>query len=267
MMGIFAKYCGFGKVIINDIDNDFLAAARTLSQNLNITIDKFVVGDTHQIILETASMKPDAIMATDVIEHIYDLNDFLIALRSINPQMISVFTTGSNPENYFKVKKLRKLQFKDEHEGSSPEDAELFGNRLHRSYFEIRKEIIKNYFQEAPETLVDNLTMLTRGMQQKDIMIAIDNYRYSKVLPKKPADKYNTCHPHTGSWTERILTLEEYADLFHKAGFACKVHPGYYNSFNKGLKNILLRLVNQSIPTFGMKLAPFIFLSGKPVDK
>ena len=47
------------------------------------------------------------------IEHIYDLQDFFSNIRQINPDIVSVFTTSANPENYFKVRQLKRLQLKE----------------------------------------------------------------------------------------------------------------------------------------------------------
>ena len=210
LMGLFAKYCGFGKVIINEIDKTFLLASQSLAKKLSINIDKFIEGDISVVKRETTELKPDAIVATDVIEHIYCLDDFFSTLKSINPNITSVFTTGSNPANYFKVKKLRQLQVKDEFEGGSPDDFTLFGHEPHKAYFDIRKDIIREQLINETDDLLNQFASKTRGLQKKDILSAIEMYRKTGMMPKTPVEQFNTCHPETGSWTERILNLNEY---------------------------------------------------------
>ena len=266
LMGIFAKYCGFGKVVINEIDKDFLLAAQSLAEKLNINIHKFIQGDIAALAIELSDIKPDAIIATDVIEHIYNLNDFFATLKSINPQIISVFTTGSNPENYFKVKKLRQLQFKDEFEGGSPDDFTLFGHEPHKPYLEIRKVIISEVLRNEDDNLLNQLASITRGMQKKDILSAIEEYQKTGILPKEPLDKFNTCNPETGSWTERTLSLKEYRTTYKSNGFVLTVNSGFYNEHKKGLKKIMFQGINLMVTIFGMSFAPFIILSGKPVN-
>jgi len=266
LMGIFAKYCGFGKVVINEIDKDFLLAAQSLAEKLPVKIDQFIEGDIMSLQKELADIKPDAIIATDVIEHIYNLNDFFATLKSINPNIISVFTTGSNPENYFKVKKLRQLQFKDEFEGGSPDDFTLFGHEPHKPYLEIRKVIISELLRNEDDNLVNQLATRTRGLQKKDILTAIEIYQKTGNLPNQPLDKFNTCHPETGSWTERILSLKEYRTIYKSNGFVLTVNSGFYNEHKKGLKKIMFQGINLMVTIFGIRFAPFIILSGKPVN-
>ena len=265
LMGLFAKYCGFEKVIINEIDKDFLKAAQSLTDKLNIRIYKFIQGDVTVLKKELADVKPDAIIATDVIEHIYNLNDFFADLYSINPEIVSVFTTGSNPENYFKVKKLRTLQLKDELEGGTPDDFMLFGHEPHKPYLEIRKAIISELLRNEEETLVNQLALRTRGMQKIDILSAVEIYQKTGMLPNEPTDEFNTCHPETGSWTERILSLNEYKSIYQSNGFLLSVTVGFYNEHKKGLKKIMFQGINLMVAVFGMRFAPFIILSGKPV--
>jgi hypothetical protein len=266
LMGMFAKYCGFGKVVINEIDKDFLISAQSLAEKLKINIFKFIQGDVSALTKELSDIKPDAIIATDVIEHIYNLNDFFAALKYINPQIISVFTTGSNPENYFKVKKLRQLQLKDEFEGGSPDDFMLFGSEPHKAYFEIRKEIIKAHLKIGLDNEINHFASKTRGMQKKDILSAIETYQKTGMLPNEPLDKFNTCHPETGSWTERVLSLKEYKTIYQSNGFVLTVNAGFYNEHKKGLKKIMFQAINLMVSIFGMRFAPFIILSGKTVS-
>jgi 2-polyprenyl-3-methyl-5-hydroxy-6-metoxy-1,4-benzoquinol methylase len=267
LMGIFAKYCGFGKVIINEIDKAFLQAAQSLAEKLSIQIDQFIEGDITILQKERFELKPHAIIATDVIEHIYNLNDFFASLKSINPHIISVFTTGSNPKNYFKVKKLRALQLKDEFEGGSPDDFMLFGSEPHKAYFEIRKTIISELLRNEDDNLVNQLASKTRGLQKNEILTAIEAYQKTGILPNEPLDKFNTCNPETGSWTERVLTINQYKIVYQSNGFDLTVYSGFYNDHKKGLKKYIFQGLNFMVSIFGMRFAPFIILSGKPVKR
>lgn len=266
LMGFFAKYCGFGKVIINEIDKAFLMASQTLAKKLNICIDKFIEGDIESVKNETTDLRIDAIIATDVIEHIYSLDDFFATLKSINPHIISVFTTGSNPENYFKVKKLRKLQLSDELKGGVPDDFILFGQEPHKAYFEIRKDIIREQLKNGSNDLINQFASKTRGLQKNDIHSAIEMYHKTGQMPKAPADPFNTCHPETGSWTERIVSIDEYKSTYQSCGFALTISAGFYNEHKKGLKKIMFQGINLMVSIFGMRFAPFIILSGKPIS-
>jgi hypothetical protein len=104
-------------------------------------------------------------------------------------------------------------------------------------------------------------------LQKKDILAAIEIYHKSGMLPIEPLDKFNTCHPETGSWTERILSLKEYKTIYQSNGFALTVNSGFYNEHKKGLKKTMFQGINLMVSIFGMRFAPFIILSGKPVRR
>ena len=106
LLGIFAKFCNFKKVYINDISPSRISAAKKLADQLNISIDGYITGDISAVKSYFKNEKPNAIAGTDVIEHIYNLEVFFKTLQNISPEIVSVFTTASNPHNYFKVKDI-----------------------------------------------------------------------------------------------------------------------------------------------------------------
>jgi len=267
LLGLFAKFCGFGKVIINDIDEPFLNASKILSSALEIDIHQFILGDLDAVKKEQLSQKIDALVATDLIEHIYDLDEFVATMASLNLELISVFTTGSNPENYFKVRQLMKLQWRDELVGGDADDALLFGHEAHESYFKIREKIIYEIAPELDENIILTLAKLTRGKNKKDIINAVKNYQSKKELPVLIAHSTNTCHPETGSWTERLLPISTYNSIFQQYQFGLHISAGFYNQHQFGIKGICLNILNKILWIFGMKLAPFIFLTGKNISK
>jgi len=261
LLGIFAKYCGFKKVIINDIDDKFVNASRKLAEQLDIKIDGFATGDINSVQSYFKNETPDAVVATDVIEHIYDLDDFFAGIQKMNPSMISVFTTASNPFNPFKVKELKKIQIKDELKGGDPGDHILFGESPLEPFLKIREQIIKKNYPVLTDKEISVLATETRGMVENDIITAVDEYKLSGKFPV-PADGMNTCNPLNGSWTERILSPEAYISLYNNAGFTCKFYAGFYNDYEGGLKNFAKKLLNAGITTFGKRISPYIVIVG-----
>lgn len=263
LLGIFAKHCGFGKVYINELDEVFLHSAKKISSDLCIEIDGFIHGHIQTVKHVFQNERLDAIAATDVIEHIYDLNDFFHTLSAINPKIISVFTTGSNPKNFFKMFRLKKLQRKDEYFGANPEDFALCGSEPHPAFIEIRKKIISENLQHIKDSEIKKLAKLTRGLDKKDLIKALESCQKNGLLPQKPNHPTNTCHPLTGSWTERILSIQEYEKIYKESGFYLKVRTGFYDQYKKGLKGLLNNILNALIVIFGLKISPFIVLIGK----
>ena len=264
LLGLFAKFCGFYKVYINDLNKPFTDIAHQLAEILDISIDAFITGDIEAVTDFFQSKKTTAIVGTDVVEHIYDLNFFFYELKKINPSIVSVFTTASNPFNKYKVKQLEKLQVKDEYKGGSPNDYIFFGETTIAPFIKIREKIIREKFPLLTDEEVTRLTKLTRGLIKKDILSTVQKYSNDRVFPVPPIHPTNTCDPITGSWTERILTETEYKEIYKNADFELKIHPGFYNEYGGTSRSFLFKILNKCIKILGISIAPFITLIGIP---
>ena len=262
LLGIFAKYCGFKKVFLCDVDADFIKAAKVLSDALTISIDGFITGDIDELqdVLQHETI--DVMVGTDVIEHIYNLDDFFANVKEMNNKMVTVFTTASNPGNFIKVRKLKKLQVKDECEGGDPGDFVLAGSEKHEAFFVMREKIILTAFPQIPSATAKQLAALTRGLKKTDILLAVDHYIATSELPVGKAIATNTCHPITGSWTERILPIAVYRSIYTKHHFVLEVHNGFYNDYSKGTKKYFNFFMNFLVRLTGKIAAPFITLIG-----
>ena len=268
LLGFFAKFCGFGKVYINDITPDFLHASKELAVALLIPADGFIEGDIDTVNTYFSFVKPDVVIGSDVIEHIYNLEYFFKKLQQINPQVVTVFTTASNPFNWFKVKELKRVQIKDELYGGSPDEDLLFGELPEPSFFSTRKKIIQTFAARSlDEEVIDKLASLSRGLIKADIENVVDNYLSKKILPAALSHPTNTCDPISGSWSERVMTLKEYENLYAGAGFSVSCNSGFYNQYELSIKSKLMFLFNKLIPFTGHRLAPFISLLGRQIIK
>jgi hypothetical protein len=255
LLGLFAWYCGFSRVIFQDVDEEFLVAAKNICEKFDASKVLFVKGEIECLINQRLSV--DAVVGTDVIEHIYDLEDFLSRVKTLNPAMVTVFTTAANPFNPFIRKRLRSLQIKDEIIGS---DGSGLSGDAHPPFVETRYRLISQKFPELGNA--SELAVSTRGLAGIDIENAVQQYQLTKCLPV-PAHESNTCNPLTGSWTERLLTGDEYVDLFKKYGFSIEIKAGFYNSYREGAKGIFAGLLNNLVSVLGKTFSPFIIISGK----
>lgn len=264
LLGMFARYCGFKKVFLCDINPNFVHASALVAEKLDIPIDGFIAGELPAVRNELKEIPPDIIAGTDVIEHIYNLDEFFAEIKSMNPEMITVFTTASNPDNYLKVKKLRKLQAKDELEGGDPEDFALAGEEKHAAYLDIRKGIISENFPRLDKAGIAKLAEASRGLRRPDIIDFVNYYLANGSFLSTLADDFNTCHPETGSWSERILPVIDYQQLYARHGFLLTIKNGFYNSFDGGARSVVNYFMNLLIKLLGKKTAPFITLTGFP---
>lgn len=247
--GLFAVYCGFKKVYLSDSDHTFIASANNLATILNL--DAVIVHGSFEVI-DFSDI--DALMATDVIEHIYKTELLFQKIFSDNPDLKILLTTASNPYNVLQKTKIRKLQIQDEVYGNTA--GQLLGH-THVSYQQMRADLIRKWYpgKEIEESLVS----ATRGLAGEDLKEAIRIYYSTGVLPV-PASGTNTCHPVTGSWTERWLTTSEWKSLMDACGLQYDMLPGYYNTEALGVKKILKNALNRLISVTGLRYAPWIYI-------
>jgi hypothetical protein len=76
-----------------------------------------------------------------------------------------------------------------------------------------------------------------------------------------------TCDPVTGSWSERLLSFEEYKLLYHTNGFSLSIKNGFYNThqsnFLKKTAVLFVNTLSKFFPVLGKRFSPFITLIGK----
>lgn len=267
LLAIFAKFCGVKYVFASDVNSDFIEAAKKLSHQLNIEIDGWIIGNENALIDYFADTKIDVVVGTDVIEHIYNLDHFFKVLLQLNSSIISVFTTASVAENFFKSRKLKQLQIKDELEDSNAFQASYNNEFAGQSFLEIRKKIIAAYHPALAENEIEKLAIATRGLIKNDIELVVNNYLVNHKIPNTILHATNTCDPITGSWTERLLTVNEYRKIYLASNMQLSVFNGFYNvcegaTLSKAVKTIL-NFYLKKFPSWGIKLSPIIFLVGK----
>ena len=261
LLGLFASFCGFKKIIFADVDEKFVDATGQLSKQLGLNGGVLIAGDMDEIFTRLQKEKPDAIAGTDVIEHIYDLQQFMQILKKVNPLIVSVLTTSSNPKNPVKRNELRKIQLRDEQEGGNPGDYPLFGADRLEPFLKIRERIIRENAGNIPDPEITKLSIATRGLNRADIERAVSNYLVTGQIPE-PATGTNTCNPINGSWSERLLPLEAYHHLYGDAGFTCKIYAGFYNVFEGGASVFVKKLLNVFSALFGKRFSPYIVIVG-----
>ena len=237
-----AKRRGIGQVIYVDFNPKAVQTVNAISDELGYGPDVVLCGDS-KVLKDWCKKEqemPDVVMGMDVIEHIYCLDDFFAELHAINPMLRMLFTTGSNPYNKRVCRRLRKVMKKDE---------ELFRG--------IRQDFITKQFPTLTEKQVDYWAVNTRGLNFDDIYRAVDS-----EVPNLLNDRYNTCDPSTGSWTERILEIEAYQDLLNPYMWQLHVEKGFYNESRGGIKGCASRLINRFVDmSWGVNIAPFIILN------
>lgn len=222
LLSILAKRLGFGSVIYVDSNADSVQMARMISDRLGAAPDVFIHGDEQALHQWCGghSVRPDALLAMDVIEHIYVLDAFFSAMHEISPSMKMVFTTASTPYNKRVIHRLHKAMEADE-----------LGTVTRKGFWKMRRDYIEEHFPDMPERELDYWADNTRGLVYRDVERAVESQSPNLLL-----DDFNTCDPVTGSWTERILPIDDYRQLLIPYGYTLTVLPGRYNEYRRGPK-------------------------------
>ena len=228
-LSLFLKALGY-KVIYCDYNPLSAKTVSLIKEHLGFGPDYIVTGSTSELktFCEEHQLTPTHLVATDLIEHVYDLSVFFHDLQKINSSFEMVFTTGSNPANAYKCKQLRKYMQEDEKE-----------------FVKQRKTYIHDNYTHLSNNEIEKLAKHTRGKIYSDIKKEVNQYLKTGNCPVLLEDPYNTCDPATGSWTERILSFETYKQLADKYGFKIEFASGFYNEKrNNALLSFLFRTMN-----------------------
>jgi 16S rRNA G966 N2-methylase RsmD len=249
-LSLLAKAAGIGRVIYIDINPQSVSTARLMAAEAGVGPDVFLTGDSGALAAYCSreGIRPEWLIGTDVIEHIYRLPPFFEELTRINPRMEKLFTTASTPFN--PLVRRRLLHFMDECENSVTQPTNYL--KLRRRYLSVRYPYMTDY-----ELYIWSAG--SRGLTYADMAKAVKKGE----LPY-PEDGYNTCDPETGNWAERLLPMAYYQLLADEAGQAFVLSKGFYNVHRRCfLLGWAVRLLNVLIAltgTLGLKAAPFIFL-------
>jgi len=220
LIGLLAKELGVGRVIYNDIDPKFLEAAQGIARTANAEADQYIVGDADDLVETLGDNDIDALVSYDVLEHIYDIDDFFAKLCSAPccPKVLFM-SSGANMFNPRYVRQVIRIQR---------------GRELLNCCTRIA--IIRDCAPTLREEQIVLLCKKTRMLVRNEIECMVERYlENNKVgLPQKTgANAYdpfrtNTVDPETGWWAEHLLNPFYLSSQLRKYGFTAKIKPGFY---------------------------------------
>jgi len=219
LLSLLAKELGVGRVIYNDIDPKFLEAAQSIARLMGCEADDYLLGDIDRLIEQLGSNTIDAMVSYDVLEHIYDLDDFFAELCSSSccPRVLFM-SSGANMFSPFFLRSVIPIQ----------RGRELL-------YSSKRIAIIEACAPHLREELIVMLCRKTRMLVRSEVEDVVKGYlQNEKVeLPKKTGanthDPYgtNTVDPETGWWAEHLVNPYYLARQLRKYGYTATIKPGY----------------------------------------
>lgn len=262
ILSLLAKECGVNTVIYSDIYHVSCKDAEVIGTSLQSKADHYIKGDIDDIImfLKTHSLSCDAIASYDVIEHIYDIEQFFSQIPHVsNGPLTVVMSSGANIFHPLIRKHIMKKQRTVEYTDREKKWGHKERDSL-RSYFNIRKEIILNHAKILTKEEANQLAQATRGKIEPDIKKCVDEYLKTGCIPPELDHPTNTCDPYTGNWAEHLMDPYRLKDILSQEGFKAKVLNGYYGHYDSYIKRVLAKTLNTCIyisGSLGIRLAPF----------
>jgi 2-polyprenyl-3-methyl-5-hydroxy-6-metoxy-1,4-benzoquinol methylase len=267
---LLARAIGIGMVIHNDIYDVSCKDAEIIAKAIGLKADHYVPGNIDDLVdyLKQEKMNVDIISSYDVIEHIYDITDYISKLPAIPSRNLKfVFGSGANMYNpllNYLLKKNHKIAEKQNRErvkGSKERDT-------YRSYIEVRKEIIKNNFIDISDDKLDYLSVATRGLIEEDIVKYVKQYMKSGVFEYKPDHPTNTCDPLTGNWLEHLMSKDFLIETFKKSNYKVKITSGFHKSYNNPIVRFIGGFINLFISATKQKnllFSPYYIVSSESI--
>ena len=268
ILSLLAKLSGIKMVIHQDIDPVISADARIIADKLGIPAEHYISGETKDFVeyVNRNNLNLNILGSRNVIEHIYNLDDFFKETSKINSDRLVLYlNTTANAQNPLTNIYTKRLQRIYEHEGFSKE----WGSRereKRNAAIEVRKRIIRGYINTLDNSEIEKLATITRGKCKDDIIKCVNDYVATGVLTPPLSHPTNTCNPNTGSWFEHLLPIREYKKLIEKNGFEYSFKNGFYNmNYPQWYLNLITPILNFKIKflrSSGIFLAPFITVIG-----
>jgi SAM-dependent methyltransferase len=250
VLSLLARRAGIGQVVYCDISADTCEDAQRLARALDLEAGHYVKGDVTALadFGRATGTGFDVLVSADVLEHIYDLEDFFSKLPLLGREGLAVvMITSANHHNPWIRRQLmrghRQTEYKD-----LPKKWEQGKRDTLHSYFSLRCRIVSERAPQLPEDQVRRLAKATRGLVKPAIEKCVDEYLRTGNVSRSPDHPTNTCCPYTGYWAERLVKTAYYRQLLAVNGFAAKITAGRWTATGgparravKGVLNFLIR--------------------------
>ena len=236
---LLSKMIGVKTVVYNDILQDMTDAAIATAKYLQVPIDLFIAGDHKPTIaeLKEKGIECDIILSRNVVEHIYDLNEFYYDMSVGQPNALVYFSTTANFHNPATVWYHKGIHKKYEKE-----------------FVEKRRAIIEKQLRNLPEAELNQLAIATRGLAVQDLDNAILLYAKNKTLPDPSKFYTNTCDPENGLWYEQVIPVSEYKQIIESKGYKLTVLPAFWDThYSSGIKTFVGKTMNFITNLLGAK--------------
>lgn len=223
--------------------------------------------------LNDNNIKLNGLGSYDVLEHIYNIQDWISDLKRVPSEDLMVLkASGANIRN----PRIRKFCMNQAYFNENNDRVYKKGDNeadCYKAYKKVRANIIRESSPELSENIIIELAKLSRGKAREDIIKCVEEYKRTGNMPKEINHPTNTCNPITGSWDENLIDHNFLINEFKKNGFSAKIIKGYYK-YDNSIKGYIKRLLNfiiYSLGDYGITFSPFFaveaWVLGKNANK
>ncbi len=236
---------GFKEVIYNDIYEVSTNDVTIISKELHLKVNHFVTGDISQCIsfIKENNITIDHICSFDVLEHIYNLEDWFGKVKELSKPFSLCFMTSANSSNPYINRKLKKIHYKAEYIGSKKGKGwkERDSNA---PFIEIRRNIILEKFPDLNHEKLHMFAKNTRGLYGNDILEFVAQQIETGVFKQAIKHPTNTCDPLTGNWAEHIIDIKNLKNSIEDQHTSVKFTNSFYSYSNHKLFNLPKYVIN-----------------------
>lgn len=240
-LSLLAKRLGIGTVIYNDIYDVSCRDSEGIARTLGCVADYYVEGVIDDLVAfcNKHNIKCDSMGSNAVLEHIYDIDNFLSKLQLLSHEGTTmVHATDANMFFYPYAKSVSKQQKEVETRDRQRQWGWKERDCL-SAYQNERKKIITSYMPNLNDDEIECLAKVTRGLMHNDILKAVDGYVHSRELPTLIEHPTNTCDPYTGNWTEHLMNPYYLVETLVSNGFDAKVLPVFWAElYTSSIRNL-----------------------------
>jgi len=233
-LSLLTQEAGIAHPVYVDLNPEAAEAAQAVAAAVGLGIDKVVVGDETKLLayMQPGNYESVAIASSNVIEHIYDLDDFFGHLDRLSVPHVRIgMATTVNALNRHIRNRYMRIHLKYELRGRSGKH----GRTPPAAILDTRREIVRQVAPGLSPGRVELLALRTRGYRRDHIENAVRDYLSTKTLPPSIGHPTNTCWPDTGNWCDRLLDPYEIVATLDRYGFTSCVRTGYYSVKRGGM--------------------------------
>ena len=225
---------------------------KIISQRINCPIDCFISGDIKDVVsyVNTADLSVDVISSFDVLEHIYDLENWFDEINKVAKPFFICFMTSANTTNPIINRRLKKIHYNAEYVGST-KNVDWKERDSILPFLEIRKNIISTKWPKIDDKKINILAKNTRGLFGEDIIKSVEKQINTKEYKQELSHPTNTCDPLTGNWAENSIDLKRLKNKIQNKKTNVQFTSGYYSYSNNKVLNLPKYTLNFFIKLFG----------------